>query len=263
MPMHGHFKFESMVLGTTVLLSRARIKIMNISDDDLDIQALISWITVKTTDVNAVAEALALEDIRAGKWQDASEKINGKRVTTANTFLYVSQETWVVVPYEWKFVSPEDVETTSKVLDCCGQAKENLIIRLSQQFGEAQLFEFDTEYFCGTTSWILASNGRLIRSFMYGLSSHCLRNFGKPTEAEGFMDWSRVTELEGWTEEDWENWEEDWDGSSVLFPGCRGGSPKALETLKVARQWGVDPLYTDHPGKRIGVLGNGKFLLSN
>ena len=54
------------------------------SDDDLDVQAEISWLTVRTTDINAVVEILELEAIRQGRWQDASEKINGKRQTTAN-----------------------------------------------------------------------------------------------------------------------------------------------------------------------------------
>lgn len=75
------------------------------------------------------------------------------------------------------------------------------------------------------------------------------------------MDWSRVIELETWTKEDWENWEEDSDGESYLFIGCRGDCPKAVETIKVARQWSVDPLCTDRPGKRIGVLGTGEFVL--
>jgi hypothetical protein len=241
--------------------SRASIKNMSISDDDLDIQAKISWITIKTTDINAVVEALKLEDIRQGRWQDASERIDGKRVTTANTFLYISQEAWVVIPYEWEFIAPDNEEITSGIRELCTQAREKLIIELSQKFGEAQLFEFDTEYFCGTTSWMLARDGQLVRSFMYGLSSHYLRNFGEPTESEYFMDWSRIVELESWTEEDWESWEEEWDGSSVLFSGCKGESPKAVETLKIARQWSTDPIHTDHPGKRIGVLGNGKFLL--
>ncbi|MBW4421552.1 MAG: hypothetical protein KME13_20395 [Myxacorys californica WJT36-NPBG1] len=234
---------------------------MSMSDDDLDVQAEISWLTVRTTDINAVVEILELEAIRQGRWQDASEKINGKRQTTANTFLYVSQDTWVVVPYKWEFVAPDDVEITSGVRELCVQARESLICKLSQQFGEAQLFEFDTEYFCGTTAWMLARNGQLIRSFVYDLSSQFLRNFGEPTEAEQFMDWARVRELENWTEEDWENWEEDSDGETDLFIGCRGDSPKAVETIKVARQWSIDPLCTDRPGKRFGILGNGKFVL--
>ncbi|TYQ29997.1 hypothetical protein [Pseudanabaena sp. UWO310] len=229
------------------------------SDDDLDIQAKISWLTVRTTDIKAVVEVLDLKGERQGRWQDASQKIDGKWQTTANTFLYVSQDSWVVVPYDWEFVSPADTEITSGIEELCALAKENLIIKLSQQFGEAQLFEFDTEYFCGATSWMLARDGQLIRSFMYGLSSNFLRNVGEPTDAEQFMDWARVRELENWTEEDWKRWEDEEEIDS--FIGCRGDSPKAVETIKVARQWSVDPLCTDHPEKSIGVLGNGKFVL--
>lgn len=129
---------------------------MRISDDDLDIQAEISWLTVKTTDIAAVVEVLELEGVRQGRWQDSSEKIDGKRQVIANTFLYVSQDTWIVVPYKWEFVAPDGVEITSGIQELCLQVREALIIKLSKQFGEAQLFEFDTEYFCGRTSWMLA-----------------------------------------------------------------------------------------------------------
>lgn len=234
---------------------------MSISDDDLDFQADISWLTIETINIDAVVEALQLKGIRQGRWRDAYEKINEKRQMTANTFLYVSQNTWVVVLYEWKFIGCDCVDNTSSIQELCLQARENLIIKLSQQFSEAQLFEFDTEYFCGPTCWMFAHNGQLIRSFIYDLSSNFLRNFGKPTTAEDFMDWFRVEGLESWTKEDWEIWEEEEDGQSNLFLGCRGDCPKAVETIKVARQWSVDPLYTDHPEERIGILGRGGFLI--
>lgn len=228
---------------------------MSIVDESSDIQAKVSWFTIKSTNLQAVAEALGLDNVRSKKWQKTMQ-------SGANTRVYVAQSNWVIAEiYDWDYIPVDEADMPEDIDEKFTVAVETLLVKLSQQFGEAQFFEFDTEHWCGPTSWILARNEKLIRSFFYspGLPPSW-RNIGEPTAAESFIDWSRVRELESWSEEDWDEWGENEaeNEASNLVTGWQGMGPASVETIQIARQWSVDPLAPVN-SSAVCLLGTGTF----
>ncbi|ABW27220.1 hypothetical protein [Acaryochloris marina] len=228
---------------------------MSIVGENSDIQARISWFTIQSTDLQAVAEVLGLDHVRSEKWQETIQP-------EANTRVYVAQDNWVIVEiYDWDYNPANEADMSEDIDEGCAVAVEALLVKLSQQFGEAQFFEFDTEEWCGPTSWMLARNGQIIRSFVYSPEfPPSWRNMGEPTATESFIDWSRVQELESWSEEDWDEWgeHEAENEASNLVTGWQGMGPASVETIKIAREWSVDPL-TPVDLSAVCLLGTGRF----
>lgn len=221
---------------------------MSIMDENADIQARISWFTIQSTDLQAVAAVLGLANVRSEKWQETIQP-------EANTRLYVAQGNWVIAEiHDWDYIPADEADIPENIDEGCTVAIEALLMKLSQQFGEAQFFEFDTEEWCGPTSWMLARNEQMIRSFVYSPEfPPSWRNMGEPTAAESFIDWSRVRELESWSEEAWDEHE-----ASNLVTGWQGMGPASVETIKIARQWSVDPL-APVDSSATCLLGTGRF----
>ena len=99
------------------------------NDDDLSVQACISWIAVKTNDINAVAKSLELENVREGNFQDWEYD------SFPNTFLYVAQNQWVIVYHGWQHTgelgaSATDEEIRSGHLE--QSPNKDLIMRSSE-----------------------------------------------------------------------------------------------------------------------------------
>lgn len=123
---------------------------MRIVDEISNIQAKIAWFAIKSTDLNVVAEALGLDNVRSEKWQ---MKIH----PGANTRVYVAQSNWVIAYiYDWDYILADKADIPADIDEGFAVAIETLLVKPSQQFGEAQFFEFDTEQWCGPTSWMLA-----------------------------------------------------------------------------------------------------------
>lgn len=141
---------------------------------------------------------------------------------STNTFVFPAQSKsgWVIVIHEW-----EPRGSSEEYLDSI----EQVLIPLSQRFGHAQSFA-SYENHIGYVHWVAAQNGELIRSFARASETSLSRDFGEITEEEQFINW------------------EDEDQSL----GIR-------EVIKIAKQWSVEPIYTDHPGDLVGVVGH-KFL---
>lgn len=180
-------------------------------DEDLDAFVDLDWIAVKSSDINAVHQALGLENCQQGNLGDLDESIN--------TFIFPSQvkSGWIIVIHQW-----EPRGSSEKYLD----AIEQVLISLSQRFGNAQSFSSYEDHIV-YVHWILAQNGELMRSFARASETSLARDFGEVTEEEQFIDW---------TDDD-------------LFPGMQ-------EAIKIAKQWSVEPIYTDHPGELVGVVGH-------
>ena len=212
------------------------------NDDDLSVQACISWIAVKTNDINAVAKSLELENVREGNFQDWEYD------SFPNTFLYVAQNQWVIVYHGWQHTGELGASATDEeIRSAIYNADVNLLNRLSERFGSAQSFGFDEEY-VGYAHWALSESGNLVRYFKYSSEDQEPNqgfNIGEPTEAEIFIDWAT---LDDWTivEEDDESYYE-YNGDSF---GC-------IQVLKIARQWSLNPVHDEHPADRSGLLADG------
>lgn len=185
------------------------VKEQNLYDDeDFYPHADLDWITIKNSDVNAVVNALELENIQQGSFGDLGD--------TTNSFVFHSQNNWIIILHEW-----EPRGTSEEYLN----AMQQIVTELSQYFGEAQSFAAYEDAIC-YTHWILARNGILMRSFARSNETDLLRNFGEVTEAESFIDW---------TDEE-------------LFPGMP-------EVIQISKQWSTEPIFSNHPGGVLGVLG--------
>jgi hypothetical protein len=138
---------------------------------------------------------------------------------STNTFVFPAQSKsgWVIVIHEW-----EPRGSSEEYLDSI----EQVLIPLSQRFGNAQSFA-SYENHIGYVHWVAAQNGELIRSFARASETSLSRDFGEMTEDEQFINWE--------------------DEEQSL--GIR-------EVIKIAKQWSVEPIYADHPGDLVGVVGH-------
>ncbi|GBE92533.1 hypothetical protein [Nostoc cycadae] len=145
----------------------------NLNDDeDLYPHADLDWMTIKSSDVNAVVNALELENIQQGSFGNFGD--------TANTFMFPTHNDWIIIIHQW-----EPRGSSAEYLN----AMQQIVTELSQDFGEAQSFAaYEDVIFY--THWILARNGILIRSFAKASETDLFRNFGEVTETESFIDWT-------------------------------------------------------------------------
>lgn len=186
------------------------------SDDTTDIQILVSWIAVKSSDVKAIAQELSMVDTESGNLGDIFPDKRKQQSPKGNAFLYCDN-VWSVLFYDFfNFEASVDY----------------LLIKLSSVFAEAQAFYIDTEY-TFSVEWKLAKDGEIIRSFVS--TEGTIENFGAVTDAEAFIDWEKL-ELD----------EED-EG----FPSF-GSS----EVLKIARQWSIDPIIEKRCTTKQGIVGS-------
>ena len=141
-------------------------------DEDLYPQVDLDWMTIKSSDVNAVVNALKLENLQQGTFGDFGD--------TSNTFVFPAQNDWIIIIHEW-----EPRGSSAEYLN----AMQQIVTELSQEFGEAQSFAAyeDIIYY---THWILGRNGFLIRSFAKASETDLFLNFGEVTEAESFINWT-------------------------------------------------------------------------
>jgi hypothetical protein len=216
------------------------------SDDDLFVQACISWLAIKTADIEAVVDSLKLQNVSEGEFRE------WRYDSSPNTFLYVAQDEWVIVYHQWRHTGElEPSATDAEIGAAVHTANVGLLNRLSEQFGEAQAFGFDEEY-VGYAHWALSKNGSLERYFKwsseYEEPGHAV-NIGDPTEAEGFIDWATL--------DDWELVEEDEES----YYEYNGQSFGCVQVLKIAHQWSVNPVHDAPPEAQSGILGDGQISI--
>jgi hypothetical protein len=189
---------------------------MNSEKDDL--QILVGWIAVKTSDVRSVAKNLNLYGLTEGN----SDEIFPRRSKSQETEEAKKGDIFLCCCNAWSILLYNTFEFERDI--------DDLLVTLSSEFAEAQHFFIDTEY-TFSVEWKLANNGVIVRSVSFGEE---LNIDGEMTDAEAFIDWERLEGNE-------ENEERISLGSS--------------EVLRVARQWSVDPI-VENPHPHTGVIGH-------
>jgi hypothetical protein len=187
---------------------------MNSEKDDL--QILVGWIAVKTSDISSVAKKLNLKGLAEGHLNEIFPRRKSQKTEEAkkgDLFLCCCKA-WSILIYD-TFQFKYDIG--------------DLLVILSSEFEEAQHFFIDTEY-SFSVEWQLAQNGIILRSVSFGEE---FQSDGKVTDAEAFIDWKQL--------------ESDEDNEEPITLG-------SSDALRVARQWSVDPIVeTPHP--QTGVIG--------
>lgn len=137
----------------------------------------MAWLCLDTTDTEAVAEALDLEDVEEATWGEGIEEAH-------RGLIYVTPPVadWTLVLGTPLFSTPEKMQTTIK----------SLLENLSRQFNEAH-------YFCNHRDvdlygWARAEQGQLIRGYGWlGMHQTTLWNEGSPTEEESTLGFRCVS----------------------------------------------------------------------
>jgi hypothetical protein len=150
----------------------ATVMTESMENEELYAFADFDWIVVKSNNTDAVIEALGLDDIQEGSFENFGDD--------SNTFVLPAWGEWTVVIHAW-----EPRGSSAEYLD----AIEQCIADLSQQFGEAQAFACYEENI-SYAHWVRAKGGKLLRSFATASETELFRNFGEVTEAEDFVDWT-------------------------------------------------------------------------
>jgi len=188
------------------------------------------WFAIKTTDSGAVVKALGLSEPREADWETG---IEASYTGTSSVFV-TRVERWTLVVGFWT-ASLGSHDPTRKTV-------EQTIVKLSQQFGEAQAFFTHrvTECHC----WTLARDGTLVRSFGYtGDSGELFANFGEPTEAERGFDLQKITRLAELLKRDSEGEEVGEELDALLAEEV--WSPSESDVMAVAASWSLDPTRLD------------------
>lgn len=185
----------------------------------------IGWLCVRTTDEQAVAKALGLENTKPATWKEGIHKVYGeKRYPYRLVFVSPPVDGWTFAVGSWVVEVGGETEPQKDVLRL-----EELATRLSSQFGEAQAFV--SHRVVDYHVWILARGGKLVRSFGYlGEEGEVLRNEGAVTDAESGFDWKALNT--------------DW-------------FPAEENVMSVAGKWSIDPTSLEnHPvSESLGLLG--------
>jgi hypothetical protein len=201
-------------------------------DDDLFIDVPVSWLAIRTTDIDAVANALHLQNTRIGNYSGWGYD------NPPNTFLYVARNEWVIVYHQWEYTGQLELGATNEDYDrAVYAANVALLDRLSNRFGEAQSFGFEEDHVF-RANWALSKNGKLERYFQQSSEEPDRTiNIGDPTEAENFIDWDTLN---------------DWELGDAF--GC-------TEVLRIARQWSFNPISNEDQRDPSGVLGDGQISI--
>jgi hypothetical protein len=183
----------------------------------------IGWLTIRSTDPNAVMRALSLADPAEATWRAGIDAAYGDayRIVLSRSRVFVSPPVngWIFVVGQWTMGDGDDPGSI-----------EQLITRLSKEFGEAQAFA--TYRVIEYHHWMRAKSGDLERSFAYlGESGQVLRDEGEPTSAELDIGWQR------WPEDDEFPYE---PGDSSTSEEARW-RPNEEDVMTIAGHWSINP----------------------
>lgn len=187
-----------------------------------------AWFAVRSNDMNAVANAIELQQSEQVNWQYGIW--HAHEYNDYQTFVTPPVHGWVLavgMPIVW---------------DIDSHAEERLV-RLSKQFGEAQLF--GSVRTSDAYLWAKAMDGELVRFFYYA-DGEQRRQIGDITDAEKevgirFFDASsQESSQPGY-----------WQRKDLIFLDEN-------YVLKIAAKWSIDPSKLDEIGLvgSLGVLGN-------
>lgn len=129
----------------------------------------IGWLALPTDDATAVAKALDLS-VTPTSWNQGVAEAN----YGVTTFITPPIEGWTLVVAGW-------------ILEADAERLETLVVRLSEEFGEAQAFA--TSSYFEHHGLVLAQTNALRRSFVYeGEKRGIVRNEGSPLSEEAEID---------------------------------------------------------------------------
>jgi hypothetical protein len=177
-----------------------------------------AWVAVDTTDTEAVAAALGLQDVRPATWAEGI-------AAAAQSALFVTPPLadWTLAVGTALF-PPDRIETFV----------QPLVEHLSRRFGDAQYFCTHQDH--GLHAWARAKSGRLVRGFGWlGAKSLPLWNEGRPTKEERDLGYQFVDSRSA-------------DGTAV----------DENAVMQVAFLWSIDPTSLDVQIKEpsTGLLGS-------
>ncbi|MFX4260916.1 hypothetical protein ACOBQJ_01820 [Pelotomaculum propionicicum] len=190
-----------------------------------------AWLAIKTQDIDKVAKALELKNIRVANWTDGVEawdEFNGE------VFVSPPLGDWTIV-IGISLPDMGDSRHPDKLTP--------LILKLSNVFDEVQYFgtQRTSEYH----AWAKARNGVLIRAYAYvGDCGQTACNVGEKTIEEKklgfnfFNEKSLEARKNGY-----------WDREDLRYP-------REFDVLSIAREWSTDTLFESEeypPG--LGLIG--------
>jgi hypothetical protein len=185
----------------------------------------IGWLCIKTSDSEGVAKSLGLTAVKPSTWKDGVHSVYGeKRYPYQLIFVTPPLDGWTFAVGSWVAEVGGETDPHQDIAKL-----EQLAKRLSTEFDEAQAFV--SERAIDYHVWILAREGKLLRSFGYvGEEGEVLRNEGTPTDAEKDFAWPTVNK--------------DW-------------FPSEKDVMHVAAKWSLDPteIKNRSASTTLGILG--------
>lgn len=197
----------------------------------------IGWFAIRSADRDAVVQSLALSDPTEATWKTGVitvyEDAYHPRGRHRMVFTSPPVDGWVFVIGDRTMGNGEEQGV---------REVEQLITRLSTEFGEAQAFA--TYRVVDYHHWMLARHGALVRSFAI-VQGEVLADSGEPTPVELGFKWYPLRQVDG--ELDEEEPEPD-----------VGSWPNEEAVMTVAGAWSINPqlLETFPPSPARGVLAN-------
>ena len=195
----------------------------------------VAWLSLKTIDTEAVAEALGLKKVRRANWKTGLEEAYKQvrsRPDKCGLFITPPLGAWTLVVGQGLCAWCADEDLTSVI--------QSKLSDLSRIFGEAQYFL--THRVVEMHVWARAINGNLIRGFAYlGDSGETPWNEGPQTEVEkrlgiNFFDHSSP---EAETDEYWKR-------EDLTFPNEE-------YVMQVAEGWSISPVRIEEHFKEPGL----------
>jgi hypothetical protein len=183
----------------------------------------MGWFAIRNASRDKILSALGLTIIKEICWDEGIDTIHSEYDEIV--FVTPAVNDWTFVVGRWT-ADPGEKDSVHDI--------EKLITNLSMQFEEVQAFA--THHVVEYHHWMLAKNGRLVRSFAYlGESGEVLTNKGKLTQIEKSYDWDQLDESE-WLPDEETDEETDMEelDEDIWFPDEE-------TVMEVAGSWSINP----------------------
>lgn len=174
------------------------------------------WIAIRTTDTEAVVEALGLVDAKPANWETGTSAIYEPALRATAVFVSPPVDDWTLVA---GLSLPHPA--TGPFVDKC----KPLLERLGRRFDEVLYFANDAVV--DLHAWARIAGGKLRRGYAV-IDSHVVWSEGRPERTERELGLS-LFEVRGV-----ENRSGDIGGELLLHP-------TAEHVLQIARRWAIDP----------------------
>ncbi len=188
----------------------------------------MGWFAIRNADKKSVLAPLGLTAIKEISWDEGIDFIYSD-IKGGTVFITPPVKDWTFVVGRWAAGTGKE----DGIPDI-----EELITKLSTQFCEVQAFA--THRIIEYHHWMLAKNGRLIRSFAYiGERGEVLTNKGELTQIERHYKWKKL--------------------NKCLW------SPNEETVMQVAAAWSINPTDIEelNLGENSGILASSPTITGN